>query len=150
RVDPVRTRQSLRFKLSPARDGRTPGLFVAQDTGSGGSWPISSDRVVWFLGARGLLDDPAFADEVWQALQGTLAQDRQYVFDPGVGLYRGETSFLDWREQTYPGWTAQDVRFIGESYALSTNVLQYQALRLAQSIAQQRGDAAATRYQQWA
>ncbi|HEY9255791.1 MAG TPA: Six-hairpin glycosidase-like protein [Stenotrophomonas sp.] len=150
RVDPVRTRQSLRFKLSAARDGRTPGLFVAQDTGSGGSWPISSDRVVWFLGARGLLDDPAFADEAYHALQGTLAQDRQYVFDAGVGLYRGETSFLDWREQTYPGWTAEDVRFIGESYALSTNVLHYQALRLAQSMAQQRSDAAAARYQQWA
>ncbi|HVJ38380.1 MAG TPA: Six-hairpin glycosidase-like protein [Stenotrophomonas sp.] len=151
RVDPVRTRQSLRFKLSPARDGHTAGLFVAQDTGSGGSWPISSDRVVWFLGARGLLDDAAFADEVWQALQGTLAQDRQYVFDAGVGLYRGETSFLDWREQTYPGWTAADVRFIGESYALSTNVLHYQALRLAQTLARQHGDApAAARYQQWA
>ncbi|MGX9105176.1 hypothetical protein ACWTQZ_26190, partial [Escherichia coli] len=49
RLDPQRTRQSLQFKLSAARDGHTPGLFVAQDTGSGGSWPISSDRVVWFL-----------------------------------------------------------------------------------------------------
>ncbi len=83
-------------------------------------------------------------------MQGTLAQDRQYVFDLGVGLYRGETSFLDWREQTYPGWTAEDVRFIGESHALSTNVLHYQALRMAQAIAQQRGDATAARYQQWA
>ena len=150
RLDPVRTRQSLRFKLSTARDGHTPGLFVAQDTGSGGSWPISSDRVVWFLGARGLLDDAAFAEQVWQALQATIAQDRQYVFDASTGLYRGETSFLDWREQTYPGWTAQDVRFIGESYALSTNVLQYQALRLAQRLADQHGDARAAQYGQWA
>jgi len=150
RVDPVRTRQSLRFKLSPARDGRTPGLFVAQDTGSGGSWPISSDRVVWFLGARDLLDDDAFAGQVWEALQGTLAQDRQYVFDPAVGLYRGETSFLDWREQTYPAWTAQDVRFIGESYALSTNVLHYQALRLGEQLARRHGDDRAARYAAWA
>jgi len=150
RVDPARTRQSLRFKLSPARDGRTPGLFVAQDTGSGGSWPISSDRVVWFLGARHLLDDAAFAEETWQALQGTLAQDRDYVFDAAVGLYRGETSFLDWREQTYPGWTAQDVRFIGESYALSTNVLHYQALRLGEQLARRHGDARAARYAAWA
>ena len=88
--------------LSAARDGRTPGLFVAQDTGSGGSWPISSDRVVWFLAARHLLEDRVFADQVWQALQGTLAQDRAMVFDAQMGLYRGETSFLDWREQTYP------------------------------------------------
>lgn len=150
RLDPQRTRQSLQFKLSAARDGHTPGLFVAQDTGSGGSWPISSDRVVWFLAARHLLDDPAFADQVWQALQGTLVQDRAMVFDAQVGLYRGETSFLDWREQTYPDWTREDVRFIGDSYALSTNVLHYQALRLAERLAGQRGDARADEYKAWA
>ncbi|MCC4619557.1 Six-hairpin glycosidase-like protein [Xanthomonas cassavae CFBP 4642] len=150
RLEPQRTRNSLRFKLSTARDGRTPGLFVAQDTGSGGSWPISSDRVVWFLAARGLLDDQPFADEVWQALQATLAQDRDAVFDAQIGLYRGETSFLDWREQTYPDWTREDVRFIAESFALSTNVLHYQALRLAEQMARQRGDARAAQYAQWA
>ncbi len=151
RLDPQRTRQSLRFKLSEARDGHTPGLFVAQDTGSGGSWPISSDRVVWFLAARHLLDDEAFATQVWQALQGTLAQDRAMVFDERVGLYRGETSFLDWREQTYPDWTREDVRFIGDSFALSTNVLHYQALRLGEQLANVHGDAArASDYKSWA
>jgi hypothetical protein len=150
RLDPQRTRRSLQFKLSAARDGRTPGLFVAQDTGSGGSWPISSDRVVWFLAARHLLDDPAFAEQVWQALQGTLAQDRALVFDPQMGLYRGETSFLDWREQTYPDWTRENVRFIGDSYALSTNVLHYQALRLAEQMAAQRGDDRRAQYKAWA
>jgi hypothetical protein len=150
RLDPQRTRQSLQFKLSPARDGHTPGLFVAQDTGSGGSWPISSDRVVWFLAARHLLDDPAFAEQTWQALQATLAQDRAAVFDARIGLYRGETSFLDWREQTYPDWTRQDVRFIGESFALSTNVLHYQALRLAERLARDRGDDRASQYAGWA
>ena len=150
RLDPVRTRQSLQFKLSTARDGHTPGLFVAQDTGSGGSWPISSDRVVWFLAARHLLDDVAFAGQTWQALQATLAQDRASAFDADMGLYRGETSFLDWREQTYPDWTREDVRFIGDAYALSTNVLHYQALRLGQQLAAQRGDARSTQYQAWA
>ncbi|MEG0183336.1 MAG: Six-hairpin glycosidase-like protein [Stenotrophomonas sp.] len=150
RLDPQRTRQSLQFKLSPARDGHTPGLFVAQDTGSGGSWPISSDRVVWFLAARHLQDDPAFAEQTWQALQATLAQDRAAVFDARIGLYRGETSFLDWREQTYPDWTRQDVRFIGDSFALSTNVLHYQALRLAEQLARARGDARASQYAGWA
>ncbi|MBV6850832.1 Six-hairpin glycosidase-like protein [Xanthomonas euvesicatoria] len=149
-LEPERTRNALRFKLSAARDGRTPGLFVAQDTGSGGSWPISSDRVVWFLAARGLLDDKPFAEEVWQALQATITQDRDAVFDAQIGLYRGETSFLDWREQTYPDWTREDVRFIAESFALSTNVLHYQALRLAEQLARQHGDARAVQYAQWA
>jgi len=147
RLDPDRTRRSLRFKLSGARAGGAPDAsYVAQDTGSGGSWPVSTDRVVWFLGARHLLDDRAFADEVWRALRDTLAQDRAYAFDARIGLYRGETSFLDWREQTYPDWTANDVVFIAESFALSTNVLHYEALRLAARMAAERGDTAAEAY----
>lgn len=146
-MDPDRARQSLRFKLSDVREPAQPqGLYVMQDTGSGGSWPISTDRVVWFLGARHLLDDKAFADDTWTALKDTLAQDRLYVFDPALGLYRGETSFLDWREQTYPAWTEKDVRYIGESFALSTNVLHYQALQLAAQMAEQRHDPSAKDY----
>jgi hypothetical protein len=140
RLDPARARASLLFKISPPRAGAAPpGLYVMQDTGSGGSWPISTDRVVWFLGARHLLGDRAFADTVYRALTDTLAQDRRYVFDRGVGLYRGETSFLDWREQSYPAWTAHNVVFIAQSFALSTNALHYQALRLAAAMARQRG-----------
>ncbi|MBW4050396.1 MAG: Six-hairpin glycosidase-like protein, partial [Proteobacteria bacterium] len=148
RLHPARARASLLFKISPPRDNLAPrGLYVMQDTGSGGSWPVSTDRVVWFLGARHLLGDRAFADTVYRALTDTLAQDRQYVFDRRVGLYRGETSFLDWRQQTYPAWTAHNVVFIAQSYALSTNVLHYQALRLAAAMAAQRGGrAAAARY----
>jgi hypothetical protein len=147
RVDADRARQSLRFKLSDAREPSVPqGLYVMQDTGSGGSWPISTDRVVWFLGARHLLNDKAFADDTWTALKDTLAQDRLYVFDSSLGLYRGETSFLDWREQTYPAWTEKDVRFIGQSYALSTNVLHYQALQLAVQLAEQRHEPSAKDY----
>lgn len=140
--DPLRARNGLNFKLSEVRDRSLPqGLYVMQDTGSGGSWPISTDRVVWFLGAQHLLGDKAFADRVYEALNDTLAQDRQYVFDAASGLYRGETSFLDWREQTYPAWTANNVVFIAQSYALSTNVLHYQALRLGERLAKAHGEA---------
>ncbi|MFC5740180.1 Six-hairpin glycosidase-like protein [Dyella tabacisoli] len=147
RFDPARAKASLRFKLSDVREpGAAQGLYVLQDTGSGGSWPISTDRMVWFLGARHLLGDQAFAEQVRQALTDTLAQDRQYVFDTDYGLYRGETSFLDWREQSYPGWTAKDVSFIAQSFALSTNVLHYEALRLAATLAAQHGDSKAADY----
>lgn len=141
--DSLRARNGLSFKLSDVRNTSQPqGLYVMQDTGSGGSWPISTDRVVWFLGAQHLLDDKSFADSVYRALNDTLAQDRHYAFDPDTGLYRGETSFLDWREQTYPAWTASNVVFIAQSFALSTNVLHYQALQLATRLAKEHGDAA--------
>ncbi|HET7930993.1 MAG TPA: Six-hairpin glycosidase-like protein, partial [Rhodanobacteraceae bacterium] len=152
RYDAARSRNGLLFKLSDVRAKGVPqGLYPMQDTGSGGSWPISTDRVVWFLAARHLLGDKstdgrAFADKVWTALNDTLAQDREYAFDPRMGLYRGETSFLDWREQSYPAWTKDNVVWIAQSFALSTNVLHYEALRLAASMAAQRHDARATTY----
>lgn len=147
RFDAARSRNGLEFKLSDVRMPSAPqGLYVMQDTGSGGSWPISTDRIVWFLGARHLLDDAGFAARVRQALADTLAQDRQYAFDPALGLYRGETSFLDWREQTYPAWTADNVRFIAQSFALSTNVLHYQALQMAAQLADKHGGPDAARY----
>ncbi|RDS80682.1 MGH1-like glycoside hydrolase domain-containing protein [Dyella psychrodurans] len=143
KIDPLRARNGLRFKLSDVRDASLPqGLYVMQDTGSGGSWPISTDRVVWFLAAQHLLDDKAFADDVYRAVVDTLDQDRLYTFDPDMGLYRGETSFLDWREQTYPAWTADNVAFIAQSFALSTNVLHYEALQLAARLAEAHGDKA--------
>ena len=146
RFDPRRASTSLLFKLSPVRtSGVRQGLYIMEDTGSGGSWPVSTDRVVWFLGARHLLGDPRFAATVYQALKDTLAQDRRYTFDPHVGLYRGETSFLDWRQQTYPEWTAHNVVFIAQSFSLSTNVLHYDALRLAARMSRARHHAALAR-----
>ncbi len=147
RFDPRRARTSLLFKLSPVRaSGVRPGLYVLEDTGSGGSWPVSTDRMVWFLGARHLLGNRGFAATVYRALQDNLAQDRRYTFVPHVGLYRGETSFLDWRQQSYPEWTARNVVFIAQSFALSTNVLHYEALRLAASMAGRRGHARLARH----
>ena len=154
RFDPARSRNGLQFKLSDVRgpDSRAPAAaqgsasiksVVMQDTGSGGSWPISTDRVVWFLGAHHLLGDKAFAADVYRALRDTLAQDRAYVFDRNIGLYRGETSFLDWREQSYPVWTQSNVVAIAQSFSLSTNVLHYSALQMAAAMAMSHGDAKA-------
>jgi hypothetical protein len=152
RYDPARARESLLFKLSGVRAKNAPQgpdskqMYPMQDTGSGGSWPISTDRVVWFMGARHLLDDIPFAEKTWHALNDTLAQDREYAFDARLGLYRGETSFLDWREQTYPAWTRNNVVFIAQSFALSTNVLHYEALQLAARMAAERDDPRGAKY----
>ena len=144
RFDAARARNGLLFKQSTVREPSAPqGDYVMQDTGSGGSWPISTDRVVWFLGAKHLLNDEAFADRLWPTLRDTLAQDREFAFDAAFGLYRGETSFMDWREQSYPAWTANNVVFIAQSFALSTNVLHYEALQLAGELADAHHEASA-------
>jgi hypothetical protein len=154
-IDPLRSLNSLEFKLSERRDGGD--LQVVQDTGTGGSYPISTDRVAWALGATRLLshlpDDVAedFRERAREALGNTVEHDRVVAWDPVDGLYRGEQSFLDWREQSYAEWTADDPVHIGVSKALSTNVLHLRALRLAASLAARGGETdAAARYEQWA
>jgi hypothetical protein len=165
-LDPQRVRNSLEFKLSPLRAGvpRAPevagsadGLQIIQDTGSGGSWPVSTDRVSWAFGAQAALRNlppqqrAAFAVRALQALSNTIENDRKAAFDPATGLYTGEESFLDWREQSYAAWIVDDLASMATSKALSTNVAHYQALTLASSLAREQHDSArAERYAAWA
>ncbi len=112
---PESCRKSL---VSRVRDG-----VILQDTGTGGGWPVSTDRVAWALGAWTLY--LSNGDRDWLAwcadvLAATLAQDEE-TLRLDNGLRPGETSFIDWREQSYPDWmTPAD---IGASYAFGTNVL---------------------------
>lgn len=157
-IDPERAAASLLFKLSDRRNaGGNPGTQIVQDTGSGGSYPVSSDRVVWALGAREVLANldgearTAFRDKAWVALRNTIEHDRRVVFDDSVGLYRGEQSFLDWREQSYPAHTATDVVDIADGMALSTNMLHLAAIELTAQLAQELGETTAReRYVGWA
>jgi hypothetical protein len=157
-IDPIRARDSLRFKLSERKAALGGGgLTLVQDTGTGGSWPVSTDRVVWALGARATLralpesERAAFAEEARIALRAAAEADRVAAWDNTDGLYRGEQSFLDWREQSYPAWVAQDVVHIGMSKALSTNVLHLEALRLLAQLSEEAGQTEdAARYAAWA
>jgi hypothetical protein len=154
-MDPLRARNSLLFKLSARRAGGDPQ--IVQDTGTGGSYPVSSDRVVWALGAAELLkhlsgaERASFVDAAYPAMLNTAEHDRRVVFDARDGLYRGEQSFLDWREQSYAAWTATDPVHIAMSRSLSTNVLHFSLLDTVATLAAERGDtAAAARYRAWA
>ncbi|TFW16316.1 alpha/beta hydrolase-fold protein [Duganella callida] len=165
-LDPQRVRNSLEFKLSGYRDGIQPGanvmgsadgLQIVQDTGSGGSWPVSTDRVTWAFGADEALKAlpsaarQAFAQKTLRALSNTLENDRIAIWDAADGLYRGEESFLDWREQSYAAWMPGQLAYMATSKALSTNAAHYKALTLAAQLAREQGEAAlAQRYAGWA
>ncbi len=121
-VEPEACRRSLESRV---RDG-----VILQDTGTGGGWPVSTDRVVWALGAWTLY--LSTGDREWlswcaEVLMATLAQDDAVLRREGA-LRAGETSFIDWREQSYPDW--MEPADIGASYAFGTNVLHYLARRL--------------------
>ena len=165
-LDPQRVRNSLDFKLSPWRDGMTrpanaagsaDGLQIVQDTGSGGSWPVSTDRISWAFGAEQVLksltgaERAAFAARALQALQNTIENDRLAAFDKASGLYTGEQSFLDWRDQSYAAWIVNDIASMASAKALSTNVAHYKGLTLAAALAQEQGKAElAHKYGAWA
>ena len=154
-IDPLRAKNSLAYKLSERRGGGD--VQIVQDTGSGGSYPVSTDRVVWALGAWELLkyldgaERDEFRDLAYDALRNTAEHDRAVVFDDSDGLYTGEQSFLDWREQSYPEWVAQNTVHIGMSKTLSTNVGHLRLLEITAALATEKGlSGEASQYQAWA
>ena len=113
---------------------------IIQDTGSGGAWPISSDRTVWVLAAwevYKVTGDEEWLRQSYEIMKNALENDYKTIRAEN-GLYKGESSFLDWREQTYPKWMSN--MDIAESQNLGTNVVQYQAHRVLGKMTQALGE----------
>ncbi|MGD9931789.1 MAG: hypothetical protein AB7U05_17350 [Mangrovibacterium sp.] len=116
---------------------------IIQDTGSGGAWPVSSDRTTWALAAWEIYK--VTADEEWlkkafTVIKNTLEDDYKTLRNEQTGMYRGESSFLDWREQTYPRWMSNVDIFVSEN--LGTNVVHYQAHIILAEMAKLLGEPA--------
>ncbi|GGF28294.1 hypothetical protein GCM10011383_45060 [Hymenobacter cavernae] len=125
---------SLMRKVSP--DGR-----IIQDTGTGGAYPCSTDRMIWATAAWEIYQvtgDQAWLRQVYPIIRKSIEDDVQNAYDPQTGMVKGESSFLDWREQTYPRWM-QPVD-IYESENLGTNAVHYHANVVLAEMAQQLGD----------
>ncbi len=97
-----------------------------QDTGSGGSWPISTDRVVWAMAAWEYYlasGDTGWLEFCYESLSYTAEKDIHVAYDSNINLFRGETCSMDWRTHTYPNWYTN--ANIGESYSCGTNALHF-------------------------
>ncbi len=127
-ADTERARHSLLKKVKRDR--------IIQDTGSGGAWPVSSDRTTWALAAWEIYlisGDDLWLEYCYKVIKNTVEDDRYIVFDKASELYKGESSFLDWRIQTYPRW--MDNVDIYQSKNLGTNLVHYQALTILSNMA---------------
>ncbi|GAA4840259.1 CBM35 domain-containing protein [Algivirga pacifica] len=116
-VEPERSMTSLRKKVKRNR--------IIQDTGSGGAWPVSTDRTTWALAAWELYKvtgDQEWLREAYEIIKNTVEDDLKSIV-ASDGLVLGETSFLDWRKQEYPRW--MDNVAISQSEGLGTNVVHY-------------------------
>ncbi|MBD5219023.1 MAG: glycogen debranching protein [Bacteroidales bacterium] len=131
-MQPEASRISLMKKVNPRGE-------IIQDTGSGGAWPVSSDRMIWALAAYELYKvtgDRQWLEYIYPIIQRSLRSDSLTVRTEG-GLVKGETSFIDWREQSYPKW--MQTADIYNSEALSTSVVQAAALRALADMATDLG-----------
>ena len=127
-LQPEASMISLLKKINP--EGQ-----IIQDTGSGGAWPISTDRMIWTVAAWEIYKvtgDKQWLDKVYPVVENSIAKDAKTVISDN-GLIKGETSFIDWREQSYPRW--MQTADIAQSEAMGTNVLYAAALNCASEMA---------------
>mgnify|MGYP003575268644 CR=1 FL=1 len=114
---------------------------VIQDTGTGGSYPVSSDRMIWAVAAWEVFKtngDREWLTKAFNIIKNSVDDDLKNVYDPITGLVKGESSFLDWREQTYPKWMQS--ADIYESECLGTNAVHYQVNVVLSEMAKLLGD----------
>ena len=127
-IEPEAAKASLRHKV---RDGK-----IIQDTGTGGSWPVSTDRMTWVLAAwevYKVTGDEGWLKEIFPIIERSIEADLKVVRSSASNLFLGESSFLDWREQSYPDWmTPVD---IAQSSALGTNAVMYESYRAMSQMA---------------
>ena len=131
---PENVRTSLEVKIDEL--GR-----IIQDTGTGGSWPCSSDRVIWAVAAWKVYlatGDVEWLRKSYEVVAKSLESDFHVLYDKETGLFRGESSFIDWRQQSYPVWMQPADIYMSE--CLGTNVVYSEVFRTVASMADVLGD----------
>jgi len=123
---------------------------IIQDTGTGGSWPVSTDRMTWSLAAWEIFKvtgDLTWLSKAYNIIRNSAEDDLLTIFNPETGLAYGESSFLDWREQSYPRW--MDPKDIFTSQNIGTNIVHFETYHiLAEMAALLKMPEAHTRYDQ--
>lgn len=117
---------------------------IIQDTGTGGAYPISTDRMIWSVAAWELYKatgDLDWLKKAYTIIKNSADDDENNALDRTTGMMRGESSFLDWREETYPRWMQPVDIYSSEN--LGTNAVHYEANMVLVKMARLLGDEAA-------
>ncbi len=117
-----------------------------EDTGSGGSYPVSTDKIVTMLSVwETYLTDgnKEHLSYFYDICNNTIMQDMNVAYDSDAKLFRGETCGLDWRDQTYPDWTSETydsgLSTIAESKTASVNAIYCRVLEIMSKAAKVLG-----------
>lgn len=117
---------------------------IVQDTGTGGAWPCSTDRMIWVGAAWEIYKvtgSREWLEKVYPVAKKSLEVDIRTIYDEETGLAKGESSFIDWRKNSYPIW--MDPADIYKSKCLGTNMVHYIALTSAAEMGRILGDGSA-------
>lgn len=123
---------------------------IIQDTGTGGAWPCSTDRTTWVLAAWEcylVTGSKQWLDRIYPIIRNTLEDDHVVAYDPATKLMRGETSWLDWREQEYPVWMQPADIYMSE--CMATTAVHYRSLQILAEICRLEGQPG-DKYDDWA
>ncbi len=115
--------------------------IIIQDTGTGGSWPVSTDRMTWALAALEVYlqtGDQEWLKKAYGIIKKSTIADFKTAFHPETGLALGESSFLDWRKQSYPRWM-QPID-IYNSQCLGTNAVHFRTYQILAEMAKELGE----------
>ncbi len=117
-----------------------------QDTGTGGSYPVSTDKIITMLSVWETYLTDGNTDHLnyfYNICYNTIMQDMNVAYDGDAGLFRGETCGLDWRDQTYPDWTSETydsgLSTIAESKTTSVNAIYCRVLEIMSKAAKVLG-----------
>jgi hypothetical protein len=117
---------------------------IVQDTGTGGAWPCSTDRMIWVGAAWEIYKvtgSREWLEKVYPVAKKSLEVDMRTIYDEQTGLAKGESSFIDWRKNSYPLW--MESADIYDSKCLGTNMVHYIALSSAAQMGRILGDPSA-------
>jgi len=92
-------------------------------------WSSQTDRIVWLIAAWDyycITGDEAFKDWFLPIAERSMDDAITTVLDTDVMLFRGESSFLDWGEQTYPAYMHRHE--MARTKSTSINALYIKAL----------------------
>ena len=132
-IDPQAAQNSLMKRVSQGR--------IIQDDGTGGSWPVTTDRAVWVLGAWEVYlatGDKDWLKQSYEVVRHSLSQDEAMIYDHTTGLVYGEASLPYCRKEVFPAW--MQPADIAQSECLSNNALFFRANEIASRMAQLCGD----------
>lgn len=133
-MQPRASMYSLKRKVNDAG-------YIIQDTGSGGAWPVSTDRAIWAVAAYEIYlatGDQEWLEYAYPIIKRSLEADYAAAHDAETGLMHGETSFIDWRTQSYPRW--MQMPDITASSALGTSAVHSRAWDALSQMATLLGD----------